>query len=176
MIRTLLRLTMTAILSTMFFSLLSMAFGYLAIDVLGWHGTKLIKSELATLEVGILMTAPIFLGLALLGMLLAWRDARSLSALRLSLLASVCPVVLSLIFTLEDIPRDSASWLGFLLPVVVVVVYYWAIRLLARREVARHDGPAPFRWTVYRLSFLTSSSCTLHSKRSLPPQAADALV
>jgi hypothetical protein len=36
-------------------------------------------------------------------------------------------------------------------------------------------GPDPLRWTVYRLRFLTSSSSIFHSKRSLPPQAAEAL-
>ena len=136
MLRALFRLTAVAILSTAFFTLLSWTFGYLAIDVLKLHGTKLIKTELATLEVGMLMTAPIFFGLSLLGMLLAWRDARCLSWSRLSILASVCPVILALIFTLEDVPRDWASWLGFLLPVVVVVVYYWVIRLLGRGELA----------------------------------------
>jgi hypothetical protein len=137
MIRALFRLTMVAILSTVFFALLSWAFGYLAIDVLKLHGTKFIRTELATLEVAVLMTAPIFLGLTMLGMLLAWRDARSLSVSRLSIPASVCPVILALIFTLEDIPRDWATWLGFLLPVGVVVVYYWAIRLLRRSELVR---------------------------------------
>jgi len=37
-------------------------------------------------------------------------------------------------------------------------------------------GPAPFRWTVYRLSFLTSSSSKLCYRRSLPPKAVEALV
>jgi hypothetical protein len=35
-------------------------------------------------------------------------------------------------------------------------------------------GPAPFRWTVYRPSFLISYSSMLHPKLSLPPQAAEA--
>ena len=80
MLRALLRIITVATLSTIFFSILAMALGYLSIDVLKWHGTKLVRSELATLETGVLMTAPIFFGLALLGMLLAWRDARKLSA------------------------------------------------------------------------------------------------
>jgi hypothetical protein len=136
MLRALLRLITVAILSTVLFSILAMVLGYLSIDVLKWHGTKLVTSELATLETGILMTAPIFLGLALLGMLLAWRSARDLSASRLSILASACPVVLAILFTLEDIPRNWADWLGFLLPVGVVVVHYWATRLLGGRETA----------------------------------------
>src|ERR1700690_43582 len=36
--------------------------------------------------------------------------------------------------------------------------------------VVRLYGPAPFRWTVYRLSFLTSSSCKFSRKRSLPAE------
>jgi hypothetical protein len=136
MLRALLRLITVAILSTILFSILAMALGYLSIDVLKWHGTKLMKSELATLETGVLMTAPIFFGLALLGMLLAWRDARKLSAPRLSVLASACPAILAILFTLEDIPRNWADWLGFLLPVVVVVIHYWATRSLGGREVA----------------------------------------
>ena len=136
MLRALLRLMTVAILSATFFSVLSMALGYLAIDVLMWHGVKLMKVDLASLKAGILMTAPIFFGLALLGMLLAWRDARNLSASRLSILAAVCPVILAILFTLEDIPRDWASWLGLLLPVVVVVVHYWATRFLGSRELA----------------------------------------
>jgi len=35
-------------------------------------------------------------------------------------------------------------------------------------------GPAPFRWTVYRLSFLISCSLILHPNLSLPPLAAEA--
>lgn len=136
MLRALLRLITVAILSTILFSILAMAFGYLSIDVLKWHGAKLVKSEVATLETGVLMTAPIFFGLALLGMLLAWRDARRLSASRLSILASACPVILAILFTLEDIPRNWADWLGFLLPVGVVVIHYWATRSLGDREVA----------------------------------------
>jgi|SRR5580658_5817653 hypothetical protein len=136
MLRALLRLITVAILSTILFSILAMAFGYVSIDVLKWHGTKLVKSEVATLETGVLMTAPIFFGLALLGMLLAWRDARRLSASRLSILVSACPVILAILFTLEDIPRNWADWLGFLLPVGVVVIHYWATRSLGDREVA----------------------------------------
>jgi hypothetical protein len=37
------------------------------------------------------------------------------------------------------------------------------------------NGAAPVRWTVYRLRFLISSPSILHPKRSLPPQAAEAL-
>jgi hypothetical protein len=37
-------------------------------------------------------------------------------------------------------------------------------------------GPAPFRWTVYCLSFLTSSSSKLCYRRGLPPKAVEALV
>jgi hypothetical protein len=36
-------------------------------------------------------------------------------------------------------------------------------------------GPAPFRWTVYRLSFLTLSSSKFFHRRSLPPKAVEAL-
>jgi hypothetical protein len=136
MLRALLRLTTVAILSTILFSILAVALGYLSIDVLKWHGTKFVKPELATLRTGIVMTAPIFFGLALLGMLLAWRDARNLSASRLAILASGCPVILAILFTLEDIPRNWADWLGFLLPVGVVVIHYWATRSLGVRDVA----------------------------------------
>jgi hypothetical protein len=136
MLRALLRLITVAILSTILFSIFAMALGYLSIDVLKWHGTKLVRSELATVETGVLMTAPIFFGLALLGMLLAWRDARKLSVRRLSILMSACPAILAILFTIEDIPRNWADWLGFLLPVVVVVIHYWATRLLSGREAA----------------------------------------
>jgi hypothetical protein len=136
MLRALLRLTTVAILSTILFSILAVALGYLSIDVLKWHGTKFVKPELATLRTGVIMTAPIFFGLALLGMLLAWRDARNLSASRLAILASGCPVILAILFTLEDIPRNWADWLGFLLPVGVVVIHYWATRSLGVRDVA----------------------------------------
>jgi hypothetical protein len=136
MLRALLRLTTVAILSTILFSILAVVLGYLSIDVLKWHGTKFVKPELATLRTGVIMTAPIFFGLALLGMLLAWRDARNLSASRLAILASGCPVILAILFTLEDIPRNWADWLGFLLPVGVVVIHYWATRSLGVRDVA----------------------------------------
>jgi K+-sensing histidine kinase KdpD len=38
------------------------------------------------------------------------------------------------------------------------------------------SGPAPFLWTVCRLSFMTSSSSKLCYRRSLPPKAVEALV
>jgi hypothetical protein len=46
----------------------------------------------------------------------------------------------------------------------------------AERMTVRGGWSCPFRWTVYRLSFLTSSSSKLCYKRSLPPKAVEALV
>jgi hypothetical protein len=45
----------------------------------------------------------------------------------------------------------------------------------ALRSLSIDPGAAPVRWTVYRLRFLISSPSILHPKRSLPPQAAEAL-
>jgi hypothetical protein len=44
-----------------------------------------------------------------------------------------------------------------------------------RRLADLGSGPAPFQWTVYRLSFLTLSSSKFFRKRSLPPKAVEAL-
>jgi hypothetical protein len=43
------------------------------------------------------------------------------------------------------------------------------------QRIRTRFGAAPVRWTVYRLRFLISSPSILHPKRSLPPQAAEAL-
>ena len=56
---------------------------------------------------------------------------------RILMFAVGCSVVLALLFTLEDIPRTQASWVGLMLPVVVVVVCYWATRLFGKREKLR---------------------------------------
>jgi len=42
-------------------------------------------------------------------------------------------------------------------------------------EGVAKPGPAPFWWTVYRLSLLTSSLSKLFDRRSLPPKAVEAL-
>jgi hypothetical protein len=44
-----------------------------------------------------------------------------------------------------------------------------------RQQILLRCGPAPFQWTVYRLSILTSSSCNFSGKRSLPLKAVEAL-
>src|SRR6266852_2499553 len=43
------------------------------------------------------------------------------------------------------------------------------------RVSSPHSGAAPLRWTVSRLLSLILSPSILHPKRSLPPQAAEAL-
>ena len=54
-------------------------------------------------------------------------------------------------------------------------IVWWDASWRNRRFADSWFGPAPFRWTVYRLSFLTSSSCNFLGKRSLPPEAVEAL-
>jgi hypothetical protein len=54
----------------------------------------------------------------------------------------------------------------------------WAIRIRLHIASRCRDlalEAAPVRWTVYRLRFVISSPSILHPKRSLPPQAAEAL-
>jgi hypothetical protein len=137
MLRALLRLTFGAFVMAILFTVATLALGHLSIDILNLHAPMPARNEIAVLETGLLSTAPIIFGLTLLGMLLAWDDARSLPTSRILLLAAGCSVILALIFTLEDIPRNQASWLGLMLPVVVVVVCYWATRLFGRHEKQR---------------------------------------
>ena len=134
MLRALLRLILGALILAILFTVATLALGYLSIDILHLHAPMQARNEMAVLEDGLLPTAPIIFGLTLLGMLLAWRDARALPMSQILLLVTVCSAILALLFTLEDIPRNQASWLGLMLPVVVVVVCYWATRLLGKRR------------------------------------------
>jgi hypothetical protein len=136
MIRELCRLMAGALLTAVLFSVVSFAFGYMSIDVLKWHAPFPIPAELAVLETGLVFTAPAIFGLSLLGMLLAWGDARRLPMRPILILALCCSVILAILFTLEDIPRNQAPWLESLLPVAVVTVCYWATRILGKRERA----------------------------------------
>ncbi len=141
MLRALLRLTLGAIVMAILFTIVTLAFGYLSIDVFKLHAPMPTRNEIAVLEVGLMSTAPMIFGLALLGMSLAWSDARSLPMSRLLILASECSVILAVLFTFEDIPRTQAPWVGLMLPVVVVVVCYWATRIFGKREKRRqHQG------------------------------------
>jgi protein-S-isoprenylcysteine O-methyltransferase Ste14 len=119
------------------FTIITLALGYLSIDILKLHAPMSSRNEIAFLETGLMSTAPIIFGLTLLGMLLAWSDARRLPMTRILTLAAECSVILAVLFTLEDIPRTQASWIGLMLPVVVVVVCYWATRLFGKREKLR---------------------------------------
>ena len=142
MLRALLRLTLGAFVMMILFTAVTLVLGHLSIDILNLHAPMPARNEIAVLEAGLLSTAPIIFGLTLLGMLLAWSDARSLPTSRILLLVAGCSVILALLFTLEDIPRNQASWLGLMLPVVVVVVCYWATRLFGKREKQREsNGP-----------------------------------
>ena len=137
MFRALLRLTLGAFVMAILFTVATLALGHLSIDILNLHAPMPAQNEIAVLEAGLLSTAPLIFGLTLLGMLLAWSDARSLPMSRILLLVAGCSVILALLFTLEDIPRNQASWLELMLPVVVVVVSYWAARLFGRHEKQR---------------------------------------
>jgi hypothetical protein len=136
MMRALFRLIAGALLTAILFSFGSFALGYLSVDVLKWHAPFPAPAELAVLETGLMFTAPVIFGLSLLGMLLAWGDARRLSMRPILILALCCSIILSILFTLEDIPRNQAPWLESLLPVAVVTVCYWATRILGQREQA----------------------------------------
>ena len=155
MLRALLRLILGAFILAILFTVATLALGYLSIDILHLHAPMRARNEMAVLEAGLLPTAPIIFGLTLLGMLLAWRDARALPMSQILLLVAVCSAILALLFTLEDIPRNQASWLGLMLPVVVVVVCYWATRLLGKRRneqqrkglpIGSSDRGARLRW------------------------------
>jgi hypothetical protein len=137
MLRTLLRLILGAIVMAVLFTIITLLLGYLSIDILKLHAPMSARNEIAVLESGLMSTAPIIFGLTLLGMVLDWSDARSMSMSRILILAAECAVILAVIFTLEDIPRTQASWIGLMLPVVVVVVCYWATRILGKREKLR---------------------------------------
>jgi hypothetical protein len=137
MLRTLLRVTLGAIVMAILFTIITLGLGYLSIDILKLHSPMPARKEIAVLETGLMSTAPIIFGLTLLGMVLAWSDARSLPMSRILILAAGCSVILAVLFTLEDIPRTQASWIGLMLPVVVVVVCYWATRLFGKREKLR---------------------------------------
>ena len=137
MLRTLLRLSLGAIVMTILFTIITLVLGHVSIDILKLHAPMPARNEIVVLETGLMSTAPIIFGLTLLGMLLAWSDARSLPMSRILLLVAGCSVILALLFTLEDIPRNQASWLELMLPVVVVVVSYWAARLFGRHEKQR---------------------------------------
>ncbi len=134
MLRALLRLTLGAFALATLFTVATLALGFLSIDLLNLHAPVPAREEIAVLEAGLISTAPMIWGLSLLGMLLAWSDARGLPLSRILLLAAGCSVILALLFTLEDIPRKAASGLGLMLPVAVVVVCYWATRLLGKHE------------------------------------------
>jgi hypothetical protein len=137
MLRTLLRLTLGAIVMAILFTTITLVLGYLSIDILKLHAPMPARNEVAVLETGLMSTAPIIFGLTLLGMLLAWSDARSLPMSRILTLAAECSVILAVLFTLDDIPRTQAAWISPMLPVVVVVVCYWATRLFGKREKLR---------------------------------------
>jgi uncharacterized membrane protein len=135
MLRSLLRLIPSAVLTAILFAVFTLALGYLSIDVMKLHAPLPAENEIAVLATGLLSTTPLIFALALLGMLFAWSDARRLSIRRLLILAAACSIILSVIFTLEDIPRHQAVWIGLMLPVVVVAVCYWGTRLLGRQGV-----------------------------------------
>ena len=137
MLRTLLRLSLGAIVMTILFTIITLVLGHVSIDILKLHAPMPARNEIVVLETGLMSTAPIIFGLALLGMLLAWSDARSLPLSRILILEAECSVILAVLFTLEDIPRTQAPWIGLMLPVVVVVVCYWATRLFGKRERLR---------------------------------------
>ena len=140
MSRTALKLVCTAALTTAIFVVFDLLLGGLVANVLGWHAPLPSRSELAVLAISLAYTAPLIFGLTLLGLAMAWSDVFVLPLRSVLVQSALSGLLLAVVFTLEELPRQSAMWLVLALPIAVVATAFGSTRMLAAR--ARAAGEA----------------------------------
>jgi len=140
MSRTALKLVCTAALTTAIFVVFDLLLGGLVANVLGWHAPLPGRSELAVLAISLAYTAPLIFGLTLLGLAMAWSDVFVLPLRSVLVQSALSGLLLAVVFTLEELPRQSAMWLVLALPIAVVATAFGSTRMLAAR--ARAAGEA----------------------------------
>jgi hypothetical protein len=94
------------------------------------------RSELAVLAISVGYTAPLIFGLTLLGLAMAWSDVFALPLRSVLVQSALSGLLLAVIFTLEELPRQSAMWLVLVLPIAVVGAAFGSTRMLAARARA----------------------------------------
>jgi hypothetical protein len=145
MLRAALRLLAFALLTAVVYAICSALLGYLTIDVLDLHAPSPKSNEMAIHTVALGYFIPGVFFLSALGLLMAWGAATAASSKTLAALAIVSGLVVATLESLEDLPRSHALWLGFLLPVVVVVVTFVPLKILAARQ-RRSAATSNNRW------------------------------
>jgi hypothetical protein len=139
MSQTALKLVCTAGLTTAAFVIFDLMLGGLVSNVLGWHVPLPGRSELAVLAISVGYTAPLIFGLTLLGLAMAWSDVFALPLRSVLVQSALSGLLLAVLFTLEELPRQSAMWLVLVLPIAVVAAAFGSTRVLAARARAAGD-------------------------------------
>ena len=136
MSQTALKPVYTAGLTTATFVVFDLMLGGLVTNVLGWHVPLPGRSELAVLAISVGYTAPLIFGLTLLGLTMAWSDVFALPLRSVLVQSALSGLLLAVLFTLEELPRQSAMWLVLVLPIAVVGAAFASTRVLAARARA----------------------------------------
>jgi hypothetical protein len=136
MSRTAVKLVCTAGLTTALFVVFDLLLGVLVTTVLEWHTPLPGRSELAVLAISVGYTAPLIFGLTLLGLAMAWSDVFALPLWSVLVQSALSGLLLAVLFTLEELPRQSAMWLVLVLPLAVVAAAFGSTRMLAARARA----------------------------------------
>jgi len=123
-------------LTTAIFVIFDLGLGGLVTNVLGWHVPLPGRSELAVLAISVGYTAPLIFGLTLLGLTMAWSDVFALPLRSVLVQSALSGLLLAVLFTLEELPRQSAMWLVLVLPIAVVAAAFGSTRMLAARARA----------------------------------------
>lgn len=120
-----------SILSASVFAVCQVGLGYLFIHQFGFHDPRPRYAEFGSILDSLWTEIPAYIGLYLLGLLMAWRDFISLGVG----LAVGQTVVVGLLFacfiTWYHIPRDESYWVVWLMPVALNVVVYFSTWLLS---------------------------------------------
>jgi hypothetical protein len=133
------RLLFAGLVTTVAFLLLEVPLGYLTIQYQFRWQPGVARSEFNSLLVGLTVATPLVFALSILGMTLAWSAFKRFSYRSLFVNGCIAGSEVAVGATLEQIPRDSAEWLAYLLPVLVVVVNYWLILWRAPRQTASSE-------------------------------------
>ncbi len=134
MLRAALRLLAFALLTSVAYGICSALLGYLTIEVLDLHAPSPKSNEVAMHTVALGYFIPGVFLLSALGLYMAWGAATSVSSKTLAALAVTSGLTVAILESLEELPRAHALWLGFLLPVAVVVVTFVPLKILAARQ------------------------------------------